>query len=263
MKKISQFPQITDRNGDDWLLIEEAATGAYKRIKVSDFIANLGATTPTVDPVLADNPVAYWKLNESSGSTAIDNGSLALTGAYINGIVGEAASGSLSRCFNTVNNGHVRISDNNAIRFSNAFTIEFWLQLNNTSQTDTYLISKGNDYAILYGFENQTIELYSTNSTVRSGTQIAVNNTNWNHIVYIYNGSALIGYLNGSQVFSVAKSFTLPVSTNNYFTIGATYFGTTTNVANQSNAKFAKVALFNQALSAARIQAHYQSVSLT
>lgn len=51
MKKISDFPPITSRNNDDWLLIEEAATGAYKSIKVSDFIAGLsgGSSGTTYD----------------------------------------------------------------------------------------------------------------------------------------------------------------------------------------------------------------------
>lgn len=39
-KKISQFPQITTRNDNDWLLVEEVSTGAYKKIKISDLVAS-------------------------------------------------------------------------------------------------------------------------------------------------------------------------------------------------------------------------------
>ena len=42
-KKISDFPRITARNDNDFLVIEDAATGAYKSIKVSDFIADLSS----------------------------------------------------------------------------------------------------------------------------------------------------------------------------------------------------------------------------
>lgn len=42
--QIKDLAQITTRNNDDWLLIQEASTGAYKKIKVSDFIAGLTGT---------------------------------------------------------------------------------------------------------------------------------------------------------------------------------------------------------------------------
>jgi hypothetical protein len=111
-KKITQFPQIITRNNDDWLLIEEAASGAYKRIKVSDFIAGLSntstpGTTPSTtaykDRVLASSPWLYYRLNDSSGSTALDASGAIRNGTYygspvfgvtgsINGDVDKAVS---------------------------------------------------------------------------------------------------------------------------------------------------------------------------
>lgn len=71
-KKISQFAQIIDRDDNDWLLIEEASTGAYKRIKVSDFIAGLttgNTSTPTIsDPYFSD-VVFLLHLNGDNNTT--------------------------------------------------------------------------------------------------------------------------------------------------------------------------------------------------
>jgi len=61
-KKISQYDPITTRNDDDWLLIEEAATGAYKRIRISDFIAGLGEDSPPVP----QTPSFYCRFSSTS-----------------------------------------------------------------------------------------------------------------------------------------------------------------------------------------------------
>jgi hypothetical protein len=71
MKKISDFSQITTRNNDDWLLIEEASTGAYKRIKVSDFITDLSSggeepATPTnILDIFGQDLIAWFRADNA------------------------------------------------------------------------------------------------------------------------------------------------------------------------------------------------------
>ncbi len=63
-KKISQYDPITARNNNDWLLIEEASTGAYKRIKVSDFIT--GLTGEDTSPPTPTVPSFYCRFSSTS-----------------------------------------------------------------------------------------------------------------------------------------------------------------------------------------------------
>lgn len=42
-----------------------------------------------VDEVLADNPIAYWRLGEESGTVANDLGTVGATGTYVNVTIGE------------------------------------------------------------------------------------------------------------------------------------------------------------------------------
>lgn len=74
-KKISQFDTITARNNDDWLLIEEATTGVYKKIKVADFLSglgNIGEPPPTT---------SSYDTNAQAVITAIQNTGLTLSTA--------------------------------------------------------------------------------------------------------------------------------------------------------------------------------------
>jgi hypothetical protein len=43
---------------------------------------SLAGATPYSSSVLADNPLGYWRLNETSGTTAVNSGTL---GAVANG----------------------------------------------------------------------------------------------------------------------------------------------------------------------------------
>lgn len=76
-KKISEYDQIIARNNSDWLLIEEAATGKYKRIKISDFIIGLSSgSSNSVDLNYLSsgdaNGLFYW-LGTNGKTTVFSN----------------------------------------------------------------------------------------------------------------------------------------------------------------------------------------------
>ena len=101
------------------------------------------------------------------------------------------------------------------------FIFSFKFKSSNASQTQKYLFSKGlNRYAVIYGYEANTIELFGGAVDVRTGSQITVPDMDWHQYVYTYDGATLKGYIDGVEVVNVAKSITLSTDAQGLF-IGA------------------------------------------
>src|SRR5439155_1685078 len=67
---------------------------------------------------------------------------------------------------------------------------------------------------------NNTVEFYAsgfTGSDPRPGSGIVLNDTNFHHIAYKYDGVTWAGFLDGQPVFSVARTFSLAASTGKLY----------------------------------------------
>ena len=100
--------------------------------------------------------------------------------------------------------------------FTNNFTISFWFKPDTTTQSNVYLISRfqTNDKqtAVIYEYVDDKVEFWSneyTGADPRTSSQLTISDTNWHHVVYSYDGSTWSGYLDGTQVFSVSRSFSV------------------------------------------------------
>jgi len=116
---------------------------------------------------------------------------------------------------------HVQINDSDSLDLVDEFYISFWMKPNNLSTSQRYLLSKltnagtDNVYSVAWEYVNNTVEFYAnyyTGDAPRTGSQIVVSDTAWHHIAYNYDGTNWQGYLDGEQVFSLTKSFTLSAS---------------------------------------------------
>ncbi len=90
-------------------------------------------------------------------------------------------------------------------------------RLRNTSQTNTYVLrsdlSGAYQVAVLYGYVSQSFELYAaggayTGTDPRTGSAIAVNDTNVHTLAYIADGTRTRGFLDGRLVTDVAATTT-------------------------------------------------------
>lgn len=145
---------------------------------------------------LTTNLVAYWKLDESSGSRS-DSGpsGYTLTGV---GTVGSA-SGKINNGANFTGStqGLQRANPTN-LHFTSDFSISFWINLNTQVGTNAYYILGGTDdvtrtYYFGYRDNAGTKELGlfisdGTNSSVWV-TQ-TLNTATWYHLVLVYSASA-------------------------------------------------------------------------
>ena len=92
------------------------------------------------------------------------------------------------------------------------------------------------------------MQFYTTTSPVgypAHNTDIAINNTNWHHIVYTYDGAILNGYLDGtSAIAPVSVSFSIAATLGRLF-VGNRDVGTANSIAGSID----EVRIYNRGLS--------------
>lgn len=144
---------------------------------------------------------------------------------------GTGTVGSYAASFNDSNNASkftsIPSANDKKLDFStNNFTVAFWGKTNTTGLVNNYICGKTNhsttSWAILYGFVSSNYEFYCelvSGTSPRTNSRISVANTNWNHIVYSYDGTTFSKYLNGS-VTNYTMTFSVKQYANDDFTMG-------------------------------------------
>jgi hypothetical protein len=213
--------------------------------------------------VLRDNPVAYWRLGESSGTTAADE-----TGTYPGTYVGSptlGVTGAVAGNTAVLFNGTSQYVQRDITISNYPVTLECWVKLTNTSIEHRILQlanpSRSDEYLLLTappsrGWEmqlrNQGASFDSPGWPVASGGTI---DTDWHHLVGVFAASGDCKlYLDGSVIATDTNSANFPP---NQTRLGiaremdsAPAFGAAT---------IDEVAIYPTALSAARILAHYNA----
>lgn len=227
--------------------------------------------------VTADNPRAYWRLGETSGTLADDAVGIA-NGQYRNGVV----LGSLGALFGDANKAARFDGTDDLIGMSDPasgvldigtgdFSIESWVKA--TANNERVLISKRvfvsnqpfwdvsvSDDAGHVG--EIRIQLWTggsgnngNNGTLRTafGPAIRVDNNAWHHVVLLLDrDTGITIYVDG-----VAR-FTAGAFTGNMGNTGEFLLGKSTNLfAPYYKGDLDEVALYGQLLTPARVQAHY------
>lgn len=216
--------------------------------------------------VLADGPVSYWKLDETSGTTAADsvggnNGTY--TGGYTLNQTGIPSTGRPAVLFNG-SSGYVNLGAPAALNLTAAWTLEAWVYLVSTPNGSGIIAEQhtgsGNVlYEIGFGFSTSGAALtvgYYTGSAwyVAAGAGLSLNA--WHHVVGTWDGTTLRLYADGSQV-AAATPAAAPVGGVNNMYIGKRHDNT--GVAPFFPGRIDEAAVYSTALSAERITAHYNA----
>jgi len=204
-------------------------------------LAEGGSATQSYNTVVTNlAPKMWWKLEETSGTTAADSGSAAHPGTLNGGATFASSGVSISAPsgyagigkgvdFSATNVNDISRSAggyfpmDNVTGGVNKFTILLWVAGSAGSQ---YLCSRVNDAAIIYQFVSDTVEFFSSGYTgtdprTGSGISLPASDTTTPHLIaYVYDAGTWSGYKDGSQVFSVSRTFSLPV-TNGSFYLGS------------------------------------------
>jgi len=233
---------------------------------------------PYAQLVLADNPIGYWRLDELSGTTAFDcvgnrNGTFNSTqlgqpGYNLVDTHKSARFGLLASQNSYV--GGIPIDFGSTANQS--FTVEAWVK-GSVPGTDAGLITKGTgsggeQFNLDCGASGHAYRFFvrkdDGGAVLASGT-IAPNNQ-WQHVVGVLNRSAgsvtlyVNGVANASNTSFPKETYRGLLRSTNAMTLGARQGGTS-NYDLQFSGYMQDVAVYNYALSAGQIQAHYNAAS--
>jgi PKD repeat protein len=214
--------------------------------------------------VLADSPLAYWRLGEASGTSAADASGNNRTGSYV-GSPSRGLPGALAGDANTAvgfngSSQYVSVPYAAALNPSQ-FTVEAWAYPTGGQGTYRSVVTS-RDYApgntrgyILYAAADNTWQLWLGNGGAGweqvFGPTVTLNA--WTHLVATYDGTTARLYLNGVLAASSGAAYSPNAQRPLRMAAGATdrapdYF---------LPGRVDEVAVYGSALAGTRVQAHY------
>lgn len=207
--------------------------------------------------VIADSPLGYWRLGESSGSTASDSGSGNNAGTYVSCTQGAATivannGGNLAVSGNGTSSQITVGAISSLYSLSRNCTIEAWIKPSTVS--GTFGMWSAGLSGICIRRNNADIEFLSDYSASLHTFTVGMVAGNIYHIVFTIDSSGnTILYVNANSVgtFTTSTNFT-----GAYVRIGADGRDSTT-VGNYLDGTIDEVAVYTTALSSARVSAHY------
>lgn len=214
--------------------------------------------------VLADSPLVYWRLGESSGTVAQDatandrdgtigaSATLGVTGALGGSGDSDTAITTSGTSAGTVDRAYAAWMD-----VTNAVSMECWVKF--TGTTTRYYWSRTGGTAVNCGLStvSGTIRFHVNGVASTSvNSPLTYNDGNWHHVVGTYDGSTARIYVDGAEkATSTATTGNLDSTTNGLQVggRGQDYFTGSVDEA----------AYYNTVLSAARVLAHYDAGTTT
>ncbi|MEM7220843.1 MAG: cadherin domain-containing protein [Pseudomonadota bacterium] len=221
---------VTDPSNLDF-----ATTSTYDLVlNVADGVATSASesvrilvTNPSESPFAADDgmdyvsaitgqsPLGYWRLGESSGSAAVDLGSVGNNGTYVGAALGAAGvvveDGDTAASFDGTDD-HVVVSDQAAYQITNG-TIQAWIKPDSVGGIQTFIAKDSSangagDFGFYLNNGRLSVE-FETGSGPRQGvySNVSVDVNEWNHVAVTFGSNGLQLYLNG-QLIGTNSGFT-------------------------------------------------------
>jgi len=164
------------------------------------------------DVVLADSPVAYWRLGEASGTQAA---ALAGPAGVYHGGFTLAQAGPLVADGDTAvgldgSSGYVEAPGGAQVYnvADGPLTLEAWVKRASTNHTDVIVHRGTNAYQLRYTVANQLAFQKANVATIATSTR-TVTDTGWHYVAVTKNGSDVHLYLDGADVTGTVSNQTL------------------------------------------------------
>ena len=216
--------------------------------------------------VLADGPVAYWRMDETSGSTMADASGHANNGRYA-GAYALGQTGAIAGDGNTAvgfdgQSGAASVVNSSTLQV-NTITIEIWINKKTDTEYGAYVAKNFEGgggagsgwFQLVNSHHDGRLEFRVTSDgapAVVSRSTFALNT--WYYVVATYDGTVARLFVNG-KLDSSLKVTALPKQTADPLFIGRRTDGLF------NNALVDEVAIYPVALSADRIAAHWRAAS--
>lgn len=206
--------------------------------------------------VLADAPVAYWRLDEPSGGTVADSSGSGKTGTLIGGVTlgqtGALLETNTAALFNGTT-GQISTTADAATVPPAAWTMEAWFKGANIVR-DQYIVARHNTRPSLLVFSSGVagVDVFDGTTHVQlAGANVA--NSAWHHLVATYDGTSLRLYVDGA----LSAGPTVSAVYQNTTPTDVWRIGGRSDFSSPAQCTIDEVALYTSALSLAKIQAHY------
>jgi hypothetical protein len=206
--------------------------------------------------VVGDAPGGYWRLNETSGSTAVKTAGGANNGTYTNVTLG--AAGLLTGVGNTAasfsgNSSRVQIASNSAVSPSTRVSVEAWIKPTAlpTNSNDYSIVAKAQSYGLQFNGSRLEFWIQQSNRTrtlVAPAGAVAVGGTY--HIVGVFDGATQRIYVNGAEVAVRTQSGTIRTTNN------ALFIGSYNGSSEFFRGTIDEVAVYSTALTASQVANH-------
>jgi hypothetical protein len=216
--------------------------------------------------VVASGPAAYWRLGESTRTTAFDyeGGHDAVYTNVTLGVPGYSASDPNTAVSFDPNNpngpGEVILADPSPFQFISAtpsFSLEAWVNFNDLTGVQRVFSYGGPGFhGVAFGINTGTGLRFTTYGVQDYDLSLAtplVPNT-WYHLVGVANGSTFDFYINGLPVGSVASIGPAIGSPGAPFALGRNPLSTATEAVNGT---IDEAAVYNRSLTADEVKSHY------
>jgi hypothetical protein len=222
---------------------------AYWRLGEADYYYNA---------VRRSVPISYWRLNEATpgtGACADDMGANA--GTYVasptGGVTGAITNDTNKAVTFNGTTQNATVPDSASLDLGDVFTIEAWISKSGTGYRA--IVSKGTNAYYLRLNPDDTLSLLKDNVAVLA-TSTATVGTGFHHVVATKNGAAIYIYLDGTDVTGAVANETCS-NTALVLTIGCEAVTSLERFAGTLD----EVAVYNRALSAAEVSAHFAAKS--
>jgi hypothetical protein len=224
-------------------------------------------------------PLAWWKMDECSGTTLNDssgnslNGTITIDAGGANTTIGTCSSGVSTESWNNGTTGKINssfdadgngdrasVADNNILDITGDFTLSAWI--NREANTTGQVISKTNGgtsggYALLTGTSG---EVYcrtnngTTSNDSYTATGIVSSGTGWHHIAAVRTGTSCRVFVDGIDKTVTAATHT--TLTANALTLN---IASMPNATELINAKIDDARVYNYALTATQLKTLYNN----
>lgn len=210
--------------------------------------------------VLADAPYGYWRLDETTGTTAIDssgnNRHATFNGGVTLGAAGAPGVGGRATTFNGTNS-YVQLPGTWGGPTWNEVTVEAWVNTADPITGDFQSILSGHDPSSFVHFQLNgagNMGAYTNAGFILNPIVPATPTGQWRHVVMVIKSGDSRVYVDGQQFGSaVATTFTSIDAASNV-SIGLGHAG-----GRWFKGQIDEVAVYNRALTSDRVTAHYNA----
>ncbi len=167
--------------------------------------------SPALQAAVVDNLEAYWKLDETSGTTANDSSVGGLYDGTISGGVTQNQAGIIGKAYDFDEATDGLVATATAPTIAQQFTVGGWVRPDmtrsgTTSSSRSAIIGTDNNHIMLAigeaGTANNPAKVITYDGATTAKTATMISPGNWYHIVFTRNGSTLNTYVDGMLVQS-------------------------------------------------------------